>query len=357
MAFHATFPGYAPTPLVELPPLATGLDVGRVCVKDESSRLRLPAFKVLGVSWGVFRTLAARADEEASPATLHRLRELADQIGPLELVTATDGNHGRALAHIATMLRLASHVFVPDDLSPVAIQAIEGEGASVTRIDGTYDDAVRLAARYAGSDPARMLIQDTAWEGYMDIPAWIIDGYGTLFQEARAQLREAGIAQPDLIVIPTGVGSLLQAAITFARSTFAGSGPAVLSVEPASAACVLASLEAGTRTQIATRHTVMAGLNAGAPSLLAWPAIAQGLDAAVAVDDGAAREAMAELAALGIVAGPCGSASLAGARALLSGPGGQERRDALGIGPDASVLLVSTDGRASVSASQRRVIQ
>jgi diaminopropionate ammonia-lyase len=350
MALHAALPGYAPTPLFEMPSLAGELGVRRVFVKDESSRLGLPAFKVLGVSWGVFRALAARAGEDTFPATLDRLRHLADRLGPLELVTATDGNHGRALAHVAEMLGLASHVFVPDDLSPAAIAAIEGEGATVSRHDGSYDDAVQRAADHAAVDPARMLIQDTAWEGYTDVPGWIVEGYGTLFQETGAQLRDARIARPDLIVVPTGVGSLLQAAITFARGAFpAGTGPAVLSVEPVAAACVLSSLEAGRRTAIVTGHTVMAGLNAGAPSLLAWPAISEGLDAVVAVDDNAANQGMADLAALGIDAGPCGAAALAGARMMLTGPGADERRAELGLLPEAVVLLVSTDGSASVS--------
>jgi len=337
-------PGYVPTPLTELPEFARELGVRRVLVKDESLRFDLPAFKILGVSWALSRVLAARAGDPGTPPSFDRLQESARQLAPLELVCATDGNHGRALARMATSLGLESCVHVPDSLNPAAIDAIEREGATVVQSPGGYDVAVVRAAEHASSGANRLLIQDTAWPRYEEIPGWIVEGYSTLFHEIDEQVDGAAV---NLIVVPTGVGSLLQAAVAHSRRDGIASPPAVVAVEPDRAACIQASLQAGHLTTIETSHTVMAGLNCGTGSALAWPVIANGLDAAVAVSDDHALAAMADLRAAGIDAGPCGAASLAGARTALTGPGANLRRTHLGISADSVVVLVSTDGRAS----------
>ncbi len=340
-SFHASMPGYAPTPLVELPALATELAVRRVLVKDESSRLGLPAFKVLGVSWAVFRVLIDRADEAIDPPSFTRLPGIAARLVPLELVTATDGNHGRALANIATSIGLRSHVVVPDDIEPAAIIAIETEGATVERVTGSYETAVARARDHADAAPDRLLIQDTAWPGYEEIPGWIVEGYSTLFDEIDDQVGDSETV--SLIVVPAGVGSLLQAAISSFRDG-RRQPPSILSVEPEAAACVLASQAAGRLTTIGTSHTVMAGLNCGVPSTLAWQVIASGLDAAVAVSDAAALAAMRDLRMASVDAGPCGAAALAGVRMVA---GDASRRAHLDLGPDATVVLICTDGHAS----------
>ncbi|MFE4828687.1 diaminopropionate ammonia-lyase [Streptomyces sp. NPDC056672] len=340
--FHAGLPGYAPTPLTELPSLAAELGVGRVFVKDESARLGLPAFKALGASWAVRRVLARRASGPGARRTPGP---------PLVLVTATDGNHGRALARTARLLGQRAHVFVPRSVHPAAVAAIEAEGARITLVPGPYDEAVRRAAD-AAAGPDAVLVQDTAWPGYEEIPGWIVEGYSTLFTEIDAQLSAAGAGPPALVAVPVGVGSLAQAAVTHYRGGARRRGrparPALLSVEPDTAACVLASLVQGRRVAVATGATSMAGLNCGTPSTLAWPLLRAGLDAAVAVTDEESALAVRDLAALGVSSGPCGAASLAGARAVLTGTGtGTDRRDALGIGPDATVVLLSTEGAAA----------
>jgi diaminopropionate ammonia-lyase len=314
-AFHAGLPGYAPTALTELPALAAELGVGRVLVKDETDRLGLPAFKVLGASWAVHRTLRHST--------------------PDRLVTATDGNHGRAVARTARLLGLGAHVVIPEVVPPAAVAAIAEEGAEVAVIPGDYDEAVRRAADLA-AEPGSLLVQDTAWPGYTQIPGWIVEGYSTLFGE----LDEQVAGPPDLVVVPVGVGSLAQAAVTHCRSC--PDGPSVLAVEPDTAACVLASLVADQPVTVPTGHTVMAGLNCGTPSDLAWPVLRGGLDAAVAVTDRAAADAARDLAALGVPAGACGAATLAGARAALSDPG---RRADLALPADATVVLLCTEGR------------
>ncbi|QDQ12299.1 pyridoxal-phosphate dependent enzyme [Streptomyces spectabilis] len=325
-AFHASLPGYAPTPLTELPSLAAELGVGRVFVKDESARLGLPAFKVLGTSWAVHRLLAGRPAGER-----------------VEFVTATDGNHGRAVAREARRLGHGAHVFVSRGVHPGAAAAIEGEGARVTRVDGDYDRAVREAAATARGTAHAVLVQDTAWPGYEEVPALIVQGYATLFEEVDEQLAAAGAGAPGLVAVPVGVGSLAQAAVTHYRGRPApGTGPALLAVEPTAAAPALASLTRGEPVTVPTRTTTMAGLNCGTVSSLAWPYLRDGLDAATAVPDTAAAAALRDLTALGVVSGPCGAAALAGVRTALTGPG---HRAALGVTPTTTVVLLSTEGR------------
>ncbi|MEV8330832.1 diaminopropionate ammonia-lyase [Streptomyces niveus] len=333
--FHAVLPGHSPTPLAELPSLAAELRVGRVFVKDESSRLGLPAFKVLGASWAVHRVLAERAASGEEP-------------GPVTLVTATDGNHGRAVARTARLLGQRAHVFVPQGVHPRAVAAIAAERATVTEVAGAYDETVRLAAEAAAARPDAVLVQDTAWAGYERIPGWIVEGYSTLCAEIDEQLTEGGhVAGPDLVAVPVGVGSLAQAVVTHYRSRPSGRAPALLSVEPEAAACVLESLGLGEPVSVSTGETTMAGLNCGTPSSIAWPFLRDGLDAAVAVTDLDSAVAADDLAALGVSSGPCGAASLAGVRVVLTGADGEERRTALGLDASSVVVLLSTEGPAA----------
>ena len=314
--FHRSLPGYAVTPLVELPALAAELGVGRVLVKDESWRLGLPAFKVLGASWACHQVLRHQPGAE--------------------LVTATDGNHGRAVARMAKQLGAAATVFVPDVMLAEATVLIEAEGAEVVRLDVGYDDAVREAAAYAEESDGLALVQDTAWDGYTEVPAWIVDGYRTLLEEVDEQLGGA----PDLVAVPVGVGSLAEAVVRHHRRPDAPH-PSVLSVEPDTAACVLASLVEGEPVTVPTGATVMAGLNCGTVSSSAWPVLRDGCDAAVEVSDEEARRAVADLGMLGLSSGPSGAATLAGVRLALADPA---RRAALDLHPDAVVVLLSTEG-------------
>ncbi|MEV0237894.1 diaminopropionate ammonia-lyase [Nonomuraea sp. NPDC050786] len=332
--FHAALPGYAPTPLTELPALAAELAVGRVFVKDEASRLGLPAFKVLGASWAVHRALAER--------TAHHPRT-----EPVTLVSATDGNHGRAVARTARLLGRRAHIFIPRGVHPDAVAAIASEAAEITRVPGSYDDAVRRAADAAATAADTILIQDTAWPGYETIPGWIVEGYSTLCVEIDEQLAAAEAAAPALVAVPVGVGSLAQAVVTHYRSRPSAPAPALLSVEPEAAACVIESLTRGEPVSVITGQTTMAGLNCGTPSSLAWPYLRHGLDAAVAITDLASARAASDLAKLGVSSGPCGAAALAGVRAVLTGEGAEERRTALGLGPASVVVLLSTEGAAA----------
>ncbi|MDO5681490.1 MAG: pyridoxal-phosphate dependent enzyme [Propionibacteriaceae bacterium] len=323
--FHRTLPGYRPTPLRSAPDLAAELGVGEVWVKDESDRMGLPAFKVLGASWACAQVL-----ERHPGATL---------------VTATEGNHGRAVAHMARHFGVPAVIFVPHTMAAATADRIAAEGAQIMRVPGTYDDAVQAAAAYAEEDEdgaGRELVQDTAWPGYADVPAWIVAGYRTLLLEIDAALGRT----PDLVVVPVGVGSLAEAVVRHYRQPGTDPRPIVLSVEPATAACVLASFLAGTPTTVETSTTVLAGLNCATVSATAWSVLRDGLDAAVAVADETIGDAIDSLAAAGVPAGPCGAATLAGARAVLEDP---VRRAVLGLAPDAVCVLISTEGPTGVS--------
>ncbi|MBK7622536.1 MAG: diaminopropionate ammonia-lyase [Kineosporiaceae bacterium] len=347
VAFHRTLPGYSPTPLVELPALATELGVGRVFVKDESQRFALSAFKILGASWAITQALTSRTPHtrpgEGGAWSLDELRSIA-AAQPAVLVTATDGNHGRAVAHMARLIGVPAHIVVPDVVPQEALDRIAAEGAQVSVIAGSYDEAVDEAARIAAAEPGGLLIQDTAWPGYETVPQWIVDGYATLVGELDEQLRDVGVEAPDLVAVPVGVGSLAQAVIAHYRRPGLPRHTAVLSVEPDSAACTVASLQAGRPVTVPTGATVMAGLNCGTLSSLAWPVIAAGLDAAVAVPDADTVRAVDDLGALGISSGPSGASSLAGVRAALTGHRGARRRAALHLPTGATVVLLSTEG-------------
>ena len=252
-------------------------------------------------------------------------------------MTATDGNHGWALARMATYFGVSATVFVPRLMLPATADFIATEDADVVWVEGDYDTAVRAAAAYTDEEPGRALVQDTAWDGYESVPAWIVEGYHTLAQEVDEQLG----SPPDLVAVPVGVGSLAEAVVRHYRRE-GTPHPRVLSVEPDSAACVLASLAADRPLSIATADTVMAGLNCGTVSRSAWPILHAGCDAAVAVADDEALRAVDDLGRLGVSSGPSGAASLAGARAALNDP---ERRADLDLPDDAVVVLLSTEGK------------
>jgi diaminopropionate ammonia-lyase len=339
--FHRSIPGYRATPLIELADLAAELGIGAVAVKDESNRLGLPAFKILGASWAVDCALSRYSGFEAPARDLIELRE---RTSPVTLVTATEGNHGRALARVAALLGLPARIYVPAGTSEDTVRAIAAEGADVVQTDLIYDEVVWAAASSTAGNRGDVLIQDTAWQGYEQIPQWIVDGYDTLFCEIDDQLDGRRV---DLVAVPTGVGSLLQAAL---QHYLAGSGrnparedhPAILAVEPVTAACVTASLAARESITVDTSEpTIMAGLNCGSISAIAWPVIRDGLDASVTVTDDQTRAGMQRLNQLMVPSGPCGGAALAGVREALQY---DDCREALAITADSLAVLISTDG-------------
>jgi diaminopropionate ammonia-lyase len=308
--FHRRMPGYAPTPIVDAPAIAAGLDLATVSVKVESERLGLPAFKILGASWAVYSLLVERLGDEPQWGTLDELRAALTPLGPLTFAAATDGNHGRAVAHMAKLLGYPAQIFVPAGTADARISGIEEEGASVTVVDGSYDDAVATAAKLASENV--LVVSDTSWEGYTEVPRTVIAGYRTIFDEVDEQL--GAEARPDLVVVPFGVGALTAAVVDHYSAD-----ALVVAVEPHSAAAGLHSAQAGHPVEVPPPHdSIMAGLNCGTVSAVAWPAVVAGVDAFVAIADTDAEQAMRDLAAIGVVAGETGAASLAGLRAVVT---------------------------------------
>lgn len=330
-AFHLQLPGYEPTPLVDAPALAARAGVGRVLVKDESNRMGLPAFKILGASWATYRALL----DELGLGVGETLDDLASKLRGSDLVvrTATDGNHGRAVAHMARRLGLPAEIFVPAVTSAARIAAIEGEGATCEVVDGTYEEAVETAAAAGG-----IVVSDTSWPGYETIPAYVIEGYLTIFEEIEERV--------DAVLVPIGVGALAAAVSRFFRCR--GDDVRLIGVEPDGAHCVLASIEAGQMVEVPGPHTsIMAGLNCGRPSPIAWPWVSSGYDLFTAIGDADAEEGMRALAAEGVVSGETGAAP---AGALLAF--GAER---LGLTATSTVLLLSTEGATDPAAYERIV--
>jgi len=311
MSFHAALAGYRPTPLRGLPAVAAELGLGAVALKDESDRLGLPAFKVLGASWAVERALR-------------------EHPGVRTLVAASAGNHGRAVAHVAAGRGMGCRVFLPARAATARREAIAAEGADVVVVDGAYEDAVAQAAAQ-GAQPGAIEIADVGASG----PAsWVIDGYATLFAEVGAQ------DTFDAILVPVGVGSLAAAAARFA----AQANVKVIGVEAVTAACLTASLAAGEPTTVPTPGTTMAGLDCAEVSAAAWPSLRDGIHGTVTVSDAEAHAAMRELAAAGLAIGDSGAAPLAALRALAAEPRCSALRDAVGLGSDSRVVLIATEG-------------
>ena len=338
---HAATPGYAPTPVVELPALARRLEVGRVLVKLENERLGLPSFKILGASWAVVEALRPLLPPDWEPSD--GLQALAGELPQRTLVCATDGNHGRALALLARTLGLPARIYVPANLSETRLAAIAAEGAQIVEADGSYDEAVDRSARElrAGHD---VLVSDTSWPGYEAVPAAVVDGYATILWELDEQLRALGAADPDLVFAQLGVGSFASAVVRHFRSVPART-PRIVGVEPEDAACVMASLAAGQIVSVPGPHdSVMAGLNCGTPSLIAWPILRDGLDAAMTVADGPVLDDVGFLAEHGLELGECSAAAVTAAADLLAGPFAEAHRSRLAIAEDATVLLFATEG-------------
>ncbi len=323
--FHRGLAGYEPTPLIEAPELAAEWGVGRVLLKFERERFGLPAFKFLGVSWAAERLLGEPPFEPG-----------------LELIAATDGNHGRAVARAARLRGLGATILVPAGTAQARIDAIAGEGARVEVVDGSYDDAVRLSAELA--DARRLVLSDTSWPGYEEVPGWVIEGYATIFHE----VDEQATAPVDVAFVPIGVGALAAAAARHlgGRARLAG-------VEPVAAACMLESVRAGRITEVPGPHgSIMAGLNAGLPSLVAWPLVSAAFDLFCAAEDELAVEGTRRLAALGLEAGEC-SGGAAGAAAHLLADGAA--REALRADSCSTVLVLLTEGVTDPAAYARIV--
>ncbi|TEA04261.1 Diaminopropionate ammonia-lyase [Colletotrichum sidae] len=338
--FHRQLPSFAPTPLVSLSDLAREIGVKAVFLKDESIRVGLPAFKILGASWGTYRALTTKLGLPAD-LPLHDVALAAQQNG-ISLFAATEGNHGRAIAAMARILGIPAHIYVPSSVNREAATLIASEGASVVHSTSHYDDVVLEAWNSSQAVSGGLLVQDNAFEGYEQIPSWIVEGYSTLLVEAEQQVADHGL-KPTLMVTPVGVGSLAHAVVSHCKS--GGREHAVMTVEPDTAPCLWKSLEAGQPVSVHTSKTIMDGLNCGTVSLTAFEDLRAGVSASATVSDFEAQEGVLYLETQGVGSGPCGGATIAGLRRLAQ----VSPRPEL-LSENAVVVLLNTEGRRKYEA-------
>jgi len=328
--FHRGLPGYEVTPLHRCRGLGRTLGLAGLLVKDESQRFGLEAFKALGAAWAMERLRNGRAAAGT-------------------FVTATDGNHGRAVAWAARRLGGEAVIFIPAHSAPARIEKIRREGARVELVEGTYDKAVAMAEA-AGRRHGWQVVADTGYSGYLDIPEWIVEGYATLFEEAAEQIEAGGDEPPDVVLVQAGVGSLLQAAVDHFRGF--EKQPRLVAVEPVESNALftsIGSVDGAATPSAGKQNSIMAGLNCGEVSLAAWPTVRRGVELFLTIDDGYAAAAMRRLArpAEGdppITAGESGAAGLAGLLALLEEPRLAPAKQFLGLGPQSTVLVINTEG-------------
>lgn len=353
-AFHETFPQYRPTPLANLTGMAARLGLGGLYAKDESYRFGLNAFKVLGGSFAMARCVARATGRDVSEITYDYLTspEFQRDFGQVTFYTATDGNHGRGVAWAARQLGQRAVVHMPRGTTKARLDNIAREGAQVTIEELPYDDCVCLAAREAEADPHGMLVQDTAWEGYEDVPSWIMQGYGTLASEATQQLQSLGVGRPTHVFVQAGVGSLAAAVVAYFANLYPENPPTFVVVEASPAACLYESALAGDGQPHAASgdlRTIMAGLACGEPSTVAWDILRNHADAFLSCPDWVTARGMRMLAAPlpgdpAVTSGESGAVGMGAVATIMDDPAYDDLREALGLGHDSQVLLPSTEG-------------
>jgi len=350
--FHKTFSEYSVTPLHKLDALAEYFGLKNIFVKDESYRFGLNAFKVLGGAYAIGKYLANKLGKDVSEVSFEYLRseDVKQRIGEITFVTATDGNHGRGVAWAAKQLGQKSVVYMPRGSSLTRLNNIRKEGADVSIIDGNYEDAVKLSEKMAKQN-GWVVIQDTAWEGYEEIPAWIMQGYGTIIYETMEQLNEYGIDKPTHVFLQAGVGSLAGAILGYLVDKFGEDRPTTIILEPESANCLYLSSLSGKREIVeGDMPTIMAGLACGAPNIVSYDILINYADGFLSCPDYVTARGMRILASplkgdSQIISGESGSAVGIGTVTLL-----MERdeykdiREKLELNENSVVLVINTEG-------------
>ncbi|UTR10076.1 diaminopropionate ammonia-lyase [Evansella sp. LMS18] len=351
--FHNSFPDYKVSPLHSLKALSVQFGVSNIWVKDESYRFGLNAFKMLGGSFAVGKYLSEKLNVDISELSFEKLKskEVKEQLGEITFVTATDGNHGKGLAWAANQLGQKSVVYMPKGSSEIRLNNIRKEGADASITDLNYDDTVRLASRKA-EENSWVLVQDTAWEGYEEIPTWIMQGYGTIMDEALEQLNEVGADKPTHVFLQAGVGSFAGSMLGYLAERFGNERPFTVIVEPSEAACHYKSMKAADGKPYAVTgdlNTIMAGLACGEPSTSSWEILKDYADAFVSCPDDVAARGMRILAnPLGsdprIISGESGAVGLGLVSLLAENPVLKAMKETLKLNQDSKVLVISTEG-------------
>ena len=350
-AFHASIPQYAPTPLARLDALAGHLGIQGAYVKDESHRFGLNAFKVLGGSYAIGVYLAGLLGKDISELSYEELisPETKAQVGEITFYTTTDGNHGRGVAWAANRLGQKSVVCMPAGSSQVRLENIRKEGAEAFITSTNYDDTVRSTAELAKADPHGVMVQDTAWPGYTQIPGWIMQGYSTMAAEADEQLKAQGVT-PTHVFIQAGVGSLAGAVQGYFANAYQDACPTTVIIEAAAADNLYRSAQAGELVAVGgDLQTIMAGLACGEGNVISWEILKNKAGFFVSAPDWVSAQGMRVLAAplkgdAPVLSGESGAVGVGLLSALLSLEEYQGFREALGLDQDSVVLCFSTEG-------------
>lgn len=350
-AFHRSFPEYSVTPLANLSGFAGEVGLRSVHVKDESYRFQLNAFKVLGGSYAIGNYIARRLGMDISELPYEKMTspEIREKLGEITFVTATDGNHGRGVAWTANRLGQKSVVYMPKGSAPERLNNIRALGSDASITDLNYDDAVRLANEGA-EKYGWVMVQDTAWEGYEDIPGWIMEGYTTMASEAVEQLRGE---KPTHVFLQAGVGAM-SGGVTGFLADFYGEAdrPIITIVEPNKADCIYRTAEANDgRLHFVTgdMDSIMAGLCCGEPCTIGWNVLKDHADHFVSIPDYCAAKGMRILGNPlpgddRVISGESGAATFGFVAELMTNPSLDWLRKKLEIDGDSRVLCFSTEG-------------
>lgn len=348
--YHKSFPMYEETPFLDLKNLAEKAGVKNILVKDESYRFGLNAFKVLGGSYAIGKVIAEKLDMDIKDLTFEKLtsKEVKDKLGDVTFITATDGNHGRGVAWAAKQLNQKSIVYMPRGSAEERVKNIEKEGATVKVLDANYDECVRQANELA-EEKGYIMVQDTAWDGYEDIPKWIMQGYMTLAWEMYESLQEKNI-KPTHLFLQAGVGSFAAATTGFFANMYKEDKPIITIVEPDTVACIYESAKADKRVLVGGNYkTIMAGLACGEPNTFGLKVLLDNCEHFISASDEFAAFGMRVLgnpykSDKKIISGESGASSFGAILKILTDNRYEDERKKLNINEDSNLVFVSTEG-------------
>lgn len=351
--FHKSFPQYKVTPLQNLHKLAQRWGIADLWIKDESYRFGLKAFKVLGGSYALGQIISKKSGISIDELPFKKMisKEIREKTGDITFVTATDGNHGRGIAWAARQLGQKAVVFMPKGSSQIRLNNIKKEGAEASITDLNYDDAVRFANEYAEKHGG-VMVQDTAWQGYEDIPKWIMQGYATLIDEAIEQLKSNGTDKPTHVFLQAGVGSFAGAVQGYLAAVYGDERPVTVIVEPSEAACIYKSAEIADGKPHAVKGdmpTIMAGLACGEPNTFGWNILRDYSDMYISCPDYTSARGMRILGNPvdgdpKVVSGESGAVGLGIASLILEEEKLKDIAKRLKLDENSKVLVISTEG-------------
>ena len=352
--FHKSFPQYSVTPLQKLSALASYLGVKGIYCKDESYRFGLNAFKVLGGSYAMGRYIAKELGRDISelPYNVLSSDKLREEFGQATFFTATDGNHGRGVAWAANRLGQKAVVRMPKGTTRTRFDNIAKEGAEVTIEEMNYDDCVRMAAAEAAKTEHGIIVQDTAWDGYEEIPSWIMQGYGTLVLEADKQLKENGVERPTHVFVQAGVGSLAGAVVGYFAHKYKENPPVMIVCEASAADCLYRSAAQADGNLVNVTgdlQTIMAGLACGEGNTIGWDILKNHVTVFASCPDWMSAKATRIYANPlesdpHIVSGESGSVPLGLVYTALHDEDAKDLKEALKLDENSNILVISTEG-------------